>query len=391
VDHAGSGFQRVYLLSLLDLIAGMKRGADGANGAGGTAHQTRLIVIDEPELYQHPQRQRRILSNLIKIVEDDPFVRIVCSTHSPYFVELRRVDTLRLLRRGEEKRVWSVTLEGLIGPMLGRAKLGSSGSREELSTWLDMNATHWITEGFFARMVVMVEGPGDRNMLLAAASATGVDLARHEISIAPADGVESVPKFMQMFAGFGVPVYPVWDLDHKHCGHREDVRNRNRQIVELACGIEQWNSPYGTIINSSFACFEDTLTASLAADLHACDDLLDDNEEYRGFRSAKERDMKAAQDHGGDLSAEGEAIASQKRFLNSKLRVFKMLRTVRVKCPERLEGFVAVKAVRRIEEAGRATNMARHGARRADLKNPNNASHREFAANRKGQLVKNGD
>ena len=401
VENAGSGFQRVYLLSLLDLIADMKRRGVGGDEAVDAAHATRLFVIDEPELYQHPQRQRRILKNLLKIVGDDPFVRVVCSTHSPYFVELRRVDTLRLFRRGERERPWSVTLEGLTGPMLGNKKPELPGVHEELSTWLDMNATHWITEGFFARMVVMVEGPGDRNMLLAAASAVGVDLAEHEISIVPADGVESVTKFLHLFAEFGIPVYPIWDLDHRRCGDRSDVQERNRQIAELACGIGQKAAPHGTIINSSFACFEDTLTASLAEDLHWCADLLEGCIEYRGLGSARERDRKAPQSEDGE-DGEGEhredltgdpveeaAIASQKRFLNSKLNVFKMLQAVREKSPRRLEGFVVVKAVRKIDTVGRSINAKYAWAQnygRANSPNPNSAAYRAAEANRKRHL-----
>jgi len=370
VENAGSGFQRVYLLSLLDLVARV-----GNGGIGGAAPATRLFVIDEPELYQHPQRQRRILRAFLRIAEGNPHVRIVCSTHSPYFVELRRVDTLRLLRKGNVQRPRSVALEGLVRPMLGRAMSKSPDLLEELSTWLDMNATHWITEGFFARMVAMVEGPGDRNMLLAAASAAGVDLAEHEISIVPADGVKSVPKFMHLFAEFGIPVYPIWNLDRRRCKGRKDVQERNRQIAELGCGIRQREAPHGTIVNSSFACFEDTLTESLAGDLRACADLLAGSREYRRLERAGKKGGGRKRGRGGER-ARGNGHADkaktpdrsgvtrpQKKFLNSKLNVFKMLREVREKSPGRLEGFEAVRVVRMLDALGKGGRLTRPMAR----------------------------
>jgi len=320
VERAGSGFQRVYLLSLLDLIARKKRGA--RRGERGRARQLRLIVIDEPELYQHPQRQRQILRNFIRIVEGDPLVRIVCSTHSPYFVELRRVDTLRLLRREEEgKRARFVTLDGLVGKMLGKEPT-LPGAREELSTWLDMNATHWITEGFFASLVALVEGPGDRNMLLAAASVLAAgpggrqggrrrggakvagpesaDLDRREISVVPADGVGNMPKFMQLFGEFGIPVYPIWDLDRTNREEGEDTQERNEILAALASGTAHAGTPCETAINPGYACFRDNLTMSLAEDLCACGDLLDGDETYEGLKKARERDQEATHNRNRD-------------------------------------------------------------------------------------------
>ena len=39
--------------------------------------------------------------------------------------------------------------------------------------------TPWMNEGFFADVVVLVEGEGDRSVIHATAQADGVDLGRH--------------------------------------------------------------------------------------------------------------------------------------------------------------------------------------------------------------------
>jgi len=410
VDRAGSGLQRVYLLSLLDLIAGKGRKARKRNAGkaeGARARPFRLIVIDEPELYQHPQRQRQILKSLIRIAEDDPLVRIVCSTHSPYFVELRRADTLRLLRRGEETHF--VTLDGLVGSMLGKDP-ASPGAREELSTWLDMNATHWITEGFFAIQVGLVEGHGDRNMLLATASAmadgacahrgrggrrdggtaaasAGVDLDRQEVSIIPVDGVKSMPKFMRLFGEFKIPAYPIWDLDSKNSKGVEDTDKRNATLAGLASGTGQGGAPPKPDITPKYACFKDNLTMSLAGDLRDCADLLGGSEAYEGLQSARERDEDATRNRDEAAAQKrdrgraegrpaedpeprkGDVIDSQRRFLNSKLNVFQMLREIKEKDPGRLEKFATVQVVRTLDTLGKEARerAGRKGGRREAL------------------------
>ena len=386
VEDAGSGFQRVYLLALLDLIADTERKSAGRkNDAGAKARPSRLIVIDEPEIYQHPQRQRRILRNFLDIVGGDPHVRIVCCTHSPYLVELRRVDCLRLLRRQRYDRVRSVTLEDLARPMLGRKRSRSPKGREELSTWLDMSATHWITEGFFASVVALVEGPGDRNVLLAAASAINdslvagrgrggrrvagpgaesASLEAHEVTIAPVDGVGNMPKFMRLFAKFGIPVYPIWDLDHRHCGGDGKIQKRNRDLAGLACGARPQDPPQDTDITPLFACFEDSLTVSLAEDLRACEGLLGDIEEYAGLCGARKADIEETERkrrQKGRRRAR-DSTRSQKRFLNSKLNVYKMLRAVGERDPVELEKFAAVRVVRELDARGKEAR-ARAGGR----------------------------
>ncbi|MDD9808882.1 MAG: AAA family ATPase [Thaumarchaeota archaeon] len=388
VGHAGSGFQRVYLLSLLETIAHMrKKMAPGEESAPVPASPLRLVVIDEPELYQHPQRQRQILKNFIGVTEGDSPISIVCSTHSPYFVELQKVDKLRLLQKGEKPA--SITTEELEG-LDDRLKGGSA--------WLDMNATHWITEGFFARLAVVVEGSSDRNALLAAARAmrradrnrgaagqegTGgptagkmhsVDLDEHEITIVPAGGVENVDIIARLYERFGIPVYMVWDLDC--CGGRCDdgVRERNRNLAAIATCGEGTRAPKKTAVKRTHACFEGNLTETLAEELLDRGELLEGMKEYKSLQKAAEADRKTMEGSGskrcafcecwdrakGKDGAQKRVITAQKRVLKSKLDVFMMLDRIRRADPQSLEKMTVAKIVRRIEMIGKSS---RHSSR----------------------------
>ena len=70
-----------------------------------------VLAIEEPELYQHPSRQRHLASVLLNLaIGVIPGVaestQVVYATHSPLFVGLDRFDQIRVLRKvpqGEDK------------------------------------------------------------------------------------------------------------------------------------------------------------------------------------------------------------------------------------------------------------------------------------------------
>ena len=395
MDKAGSGAQRVYLLSLLDTIAALLTEARGREPKRSRPSPIRLIAIDEPELYQHPQRQVRILRSLIDIVKNDPGVRIVCSTHSPYFVRLKRVYSLRLLQKSGRDRIRSVTPERLARLILPKKKSRHAGAWAELSKWLDMSATHWVTEGFFARLVVITEGQGDRSMLLATASAMGIDLARHEITMVPATGLDNVERFARLFGEFGIPVYLVWDRDGRWDKARGRAHRKDLGLADIASGGTFGGSLEKTTVVGSFACVKDNLTVALARDLRRCEGVLGDSAEYGGLKKAVEQDRLSALQEGQKCHKCGAARArpaggkvahrAQKDFLNNRMNVSGMLGTVRMEGgPGRLESFTTAKIVRQIERAagsaganrGRPAGARDPGDDRADSMAPNNAAQR---------------
>lgn len=350
--RAGSGAQRVYLLSLLDTIADLTREAQKRDPEHARASPVRLIAIDEPELYQHPQRQRRMLRSL-EAMAKDPAVRIVCSTHSPYFVRLKSPDKLRILRRGK-KRICSTTRERLVGLMLSGDRSVEDGWRE-VSRRLDMSVTRWVTEGFFARHVVITEGPGDRNMLLAAASAMGVDLERKEITIVPAESVNNIEKFIHLFREFGIPTYVIWDIDN------DQFYERNQRLAHVASGGTFTGNLDKTTINKNFACVEDNMTETLARELYNCAEILRDNRTYQELERERVKDedatnKKSQKCHNPRRDAFQKTVwSAQKRFLNDRPNVTELLGAVGKKNPKKLESFTLSRIVRYLQDAAESS------------------------------------
>lgn len=349
IGHAGGGAQRAYLMALLEVLSELQGGAPGA----GRRARAKLLMVDEPELYQHPQRQRRMLLALLGMSgAGEGAMQVVCSTHSPHFIDLRQIAGLRLVKKGNPTTILRTTPGRMMHHVLGPKKSKLEGGPDELRTWLDMNATHWMTEGFFSRMTVITEGLGDRNMLLAAASAVDVDLDKHEMTIVPVHGKPKIPPVVQIFGQFKVPTYVVWDLDYRP--GREAVaarRAHNARIVRLASGsaVPGPGIPEKTEVNDWFSCFEDNLTASMVADLERCEGWLAGMGEYRELQKAKQLDAGSAD--------QGTYMRHQKHVLNSREAVFRMLMAVRDRDPGALDAFAAVRVVRKLEEVGKRGAM----------------------------------
>ena len=122
-----------------------------------------VLAIEEPELYQHPSRQRHLASILLRLASGAiPGVakktQVMYTTHSPLFVGLDRFEQLRLLRKEDHAaglpRITKVTkagLEGIAGELwTAGGQQGPRFTAETLRPRLQALMTPWVNEGFFA-------------------------------------------------------------------------------------------------------------------------------------------------------------------------------------------------------------------------------------------------
>lgn len=110
--------------------------------------------------------------------------------------------------------------------------------------------TPFMNEGFFADVVVLVEGEGDRMAIIAASESMGIMLENRGISIIPCQGKPNIVQPALLFAAFGIPVYVIWDLD---CENEKDNPIHNRTLLSFV-GASQKNLSSLTI-EKRYACF----------------------------------------------------------------------------------------------------------------------------------------
>ncbi|MDD9809208.1 MAG: ATP-dependent endonuclease [Thaumarchaeota archaeon] len=349
IGHVGGGLQRIYLMALLEAIADQREGAK----ASSPSSRARLVMIDEPEIYQHPQRQRHILHGFLGLVGGRRKIQMLCGTHSPYFIELSRIGGLRLLRKKKATGVSSTTQKEIMPHIVGTYS-GRLPKKTVLNRWLDMNASHWITEGFFARLAVLVEGMDDRNVLLATASVLGVDFSAHGISIIPANGKPKIYPVAHLFRPFKIPLYLVWDLD---CG---GDREEDQRILGLAdpAWLGRHGIPKKTTTCRKFSCIEPNMTARLHEEIDGCKSAL---KKVGGWKALLGGDAVKAKKlkHCDSCKCERvEATEGIKQVLGTRDAVYDILLGMREADEGAFDSLTPVKIVHRLVEAAHATNPA---------------------------------
>jgi predicted ATP-dependent endonuclease of OLD family len=188
---------------------------DTAEPAGGTAVYQRgtILGIEEPELYIHPQMQRLIFGVLRKFAETD---QVIYSTHSPTFVDIgcfQQIGVVRKLSEVEGTRV-------------------QQSDPNLLSNMDDRKAFQFVTSfgldenrAFFARTVILVEGPEDVIAILAVGRALRIFAEFPEekgYTIIEAGNKQELKKHMKLLNAFAIPYVILHELD----GNPESADNK---------------------------------------------------------------------------------------------------------------------------------------------------------------------
>jgi predicted ATP-dependent endonuclease of OLD family len=231
-----------------------------------------LLCIEEPELYQHPIRERSFAKVLREIAQGHiPGVanttQVIYTTHSSHFVGIDRFDHIRVFHkidngpgRPRVTRVNQVTREHVVDE-IGRAYRPERA--EHRYTWeairpkLHAIMTPVVNEGFFSDTVVLVEGDEDRGAILGVAHMLGHDLEGTGISVIPCGGKGSIDRPLVIFRQFGIKTFVIWDSDTFEPGGIENNRRLLRLLNEPVVDYPP------TQIGRSFACFMDRLQRTM--------------------------------------------------------------------------------------------------------------------------------
>jgi len=310
VIRTGHGLQRAFILTMLQHLAVAqasedqtteKAEAEQAMESEEPAARPRMpnliLGIEEPELYQHPNRQRRFAKVLLQLATGAiegvaQKTQIIYATHSPLFVGLDRFDYVRLFGKieGEEgkpriTKIFQTTLDQ-IAEILWRAK----GQPEPKFTGATLGPrlrpimTPWMSEGFFADVVVLVEGEDDRAAILGTAASMGNDLESHGVSVIPCMGKCNLDRPASIFGTLEIPTYLVWDSDE---GKHDADPELNRYLLRLLGEPEiDWPSA----VQDRFACFKKDLETTLREEIGAdrFDELLQNAQSEFGISKKKQ-------------------------------------------------------------------------------------------------------
>lgn len=285
VERTGHGLQRAFILTMLQHLAVAQapmqdNGGETQTEAGEISTEepslktpNLIIGIEEPELYQHPNRQRHLSKILLELATGGikgvaDCTQIIYTTHSPLFVDIKLINKIRILRKFQEEnnkpkqtKVIYTTLDEvakIIEKSDGKPEGTYNG--KTLEPRLQTLMTPWMNEGFFADVAVLVEGEEDRAAIIGVASALGHDFESIGISVIPCMGKNNLDKPTAIFRKLQIKVYTIWDSDYGKNANPED----NHKLLRLfGNSTEDWPEK----VTEHFGCFKQTLYDTLRTEI----------------------------------------------------------------------------------------------------------------------------
>lgn len=201
-EFQGHGVQRSLIFALLELYA------ESISSPSKTQGVANLLLIEEPEMYMHPQMEYRIADVLYALAETD-LVQIVCTTHSSRFIRMfdKQRSLVRISRQGDGCSLQQITEEIFT----------VSEERDQLRAV--MNFDPGARECFFANRVVLVEGDTELVAIPYAAELLGVFNTadnyekKRGTTIINCRSRDSIPAFQKVLNHFGIEYVVVHDLE----------------------------------------------------------------------------------------------------------------------------------------------------------------------------------
>ena len=252
ISKKGHGLQRALILTLLEHLAlTLATTQNSSNKEKPETPETNdnkkplridtILLIEEPEIYLHPSRAKYLSKLLLDLSSSGLHnegwasrAQVIYTTHSPYFVGLDRFDNLRLCRKikrnGEipfTEIVWNdlTSAESRYETICGRTTNTSNCPESfKIKSANVMNTE--INEGFFADLVVLVEGPSDLGVLWKVQEKLSKNWDKYSISVIAAENKENIIRIKIVFDGLKIPSYVVFDKD-------EQATRSNQRLLSL--------------------------------------------------------------------------------------------------------------------------------------------------------------
>jgi len=191
-----------------------------------------LLAIEEPEAHLHPLAQRWLSKKIFELCRDG--LQIIMSTHSPAFIDVLGLDGFVLVRKNNERGTWTkqLTRKELTDYCLANNSHPDKTKEDNILEFYAVNTTEAILEGFFAKGIILVEGPTEALAIPEYLKALRYDCYEKGIAVISVDGKGNLARLWRLFTAYDIPVYVIFDNDEE-----EDKKSTKRSELLQTLGI----------------------------------------------------------------------------------------------------------------------------------------------------------
>lgn len=177
-----------------------------------------FLVLDEPEVHQHPYRQRSLIRKIKALIENNnqEFLnllkdlfdidgltgQIFIATHSPNILLDNYRQFIRLYKSTGTNSQFKIV----------------SGMNVVIDDKLYKHMLHnfiYLKEAMFSKCIIFVEGDTENGAIPVFAERMGLDMDERGIGVIKLDGADSVKRCMALYKSFGIKSIAIIDKDKK--------------------------------------------------------------------------------------------------------------------------------------------------------------------------------
>ena len=224
VSSLGHGAQRSIQMTLIRHLADLKL-------ISQQNRTTTLLLIDEPELYLHPQAIE-ILRKSLNILSTQGY-QVIFSTHSPFMITQKDVGNTILVRKNDILGTFKrTTLKSAI-PIVEQT------AQHQLTLMYSLSNSSNI---LFSEKIILVEGKTENKLLpLIIEKVTGKTILHHKTALVKLDGSSNIKKSIHVLSTMDLPTKSIADLDFALKNGISDGYLQADDIDVLACLTEIGN------------------------------------------------------------------------------------------------------------------------------------------------------
>lgn len=218
ISETGAGSQRAIQMALVRYLAELKK------KTRSKYFSNRLLLIDSPELFLHPQAVELVRVALKKLSQEG--YQVVFATHSAQMVTSEDVSTSLLIRKSRERGTFMrKRMEDAVRQVVRDAP-------SQLQTLFSLSNSN---ELLFADYVLLTEGKTEWRVLPTLfEKITGKSFALIKCALVRQGGVSNTKKSMRVLSSMDIPVRAIVDLDYAFTSAVHDgFLDRNDPDLEI--------------------------------------------------------------------------------------------------------------------------------------------------------------
>lgn len=197
VSALGHGAQRSIQMALVRHLADIKR-------ESGEQTSNTLLLIDEPELYLHPQAIE-VLRDALKILSTQGY-QVIFSTHSPFMITSKDVSNTLLIRKNDTQGTYKRNSLKTIIPTV------ATTATSQLELLFSLSHSSNI---LFSERVILAEGTTENRLLPSIIQkVTSKSLGLHKTALVAMGGSGNTRKAMMVLNMMDIPTKAIVDLDY---------------------------------------------------------------------------------------------------------------------------------------------------------------------------------